>query len=365
MSPEDDRRHMAHALGLARRGLGRVWPNPAVGCVIVKDGRIVGRGWTQAGGRPHAETVALAQAGARVKGATAYVSLEPCAHHGKTPPCASALIAAGVARAVSALEDPDARVAGKGHAMLRNAGIAVETGVLAAEAEALQRGFLTRIRQGRPMVTLKLAMSLDGRIATASGESKWITGPEARRRVHAMRAAHDAVLVGAGTARADDPDLTARGLGVSHQPVRVVAARSLDLPEGSLLARTAREVPVWLMHGTSAPADRRAHWQQAGARLFECAEGAGGLDPAAMLEALGAAGLTRVFCEGGGQLASALLTSGLVDEIALFTAGLALGADARPGLGPLGLTALDGAERFRLISVERVGADTLSLWSRP
>jgi diaminohydroxyphosphoribosylaminopyrimidine deaminase/5-amino-6-(5-phosphoribosylamino)uracil reductase len=354
---------MAHALGLARRGLGRVWPNPAVGCVIVNSDRIVGRGWTQAGGRPHAETVALAQAGAAARGATAYVSLEPCAHHGKTPPCATALIDAGVARVVSALEDPDARVAGRGHAMLCDAGIAVETGVMADEARALQRGFLSRIGQGRPMVTLKLAMSLDGRIATASGESKWITGPEARRRVHAMRAMHDAVLVGGGTARADDPELTVRGLGVAHQPVRVVASRGLDLPEG-VLARTAREVPVWLIHGADAPEVLRATWQEAGARLFECAEGAGGLDPAAMLAALGAAGLTRVFCEGGGQLASALLVAGLVDEIALFTAGLALGADARPGLGPLGLTALAGAERFRLNSAERVGEDTLSLWSR-
>ncbi|MCV2871464.1 bifunctional diaminohydroxyphosphoribosylaminopyrimidine deaminase/5-amino-6-(5-phosphoribosylamino)uracil reductase RibD [Defluviimonas sp. WL0050] len=364
MSAADDRRHMAHALGLARRGLGRVWPNPAVGCVIVKGGRLVGRGWTQPGGRPHAETVALAEAGSAARGATAYVSLEPCAHHGKTPPCANALIAAGIARVVSSLEDPDTRVAGKGHAMLRDAGIAVETGMMATEAEAMQRGFLTRMRQGRPIVTLKLAMSVDGRIATVSGESKWITGPEARRRVHAMRATHDAVLVGGGTARADDPDLRVRDMGVAHQPVRVIAARNLDLPEGSTLARTARDVPVWLVHGADAPKARRDAWQAAGARLFDCAEGAGGLDPTAMLAALGAAGLTRVFCEGGGQLAASLMAAGLVDEIALFTAGLALGADARPGLGPLGLTALGGAERFRLNSVERVGADTLSLWSK-
>lgn len=362
MSAADDRRHMAHALVLARRGLGRVWPNPAVGCVIVNEGRIVGRGWTRPGGRPHAETVALAQAGVATRGATAYVSLEPCAHYGRTPPCAEALIAAGVARVVSALEDPDTRVAGKGHAMLRDAGITVETNLMAAEAEIQQRGFLTRIRQGRPMVTLKLAMSLDGRIATASGESRWITGPEARRRVHAMRANHDAVLVGGGTARADDPDLTVRGLGIGHQPVRVVASRGLDLPEGTL-ARTAREVPVWLIHGAAAPEARRQVWKAAGARLFECAEGAGGLDPTAVLSALGAEGLTRVFCEGGGQLAAALLAAGLVDEIALFTAGLALGADARPGLGPLGLASLAGARRFRLIGTERIGADTLSFWS--
>ncbi len=225
MSAQDDPRHMAHALGLARRGLGRVWPNPAVGCVLVKGSRVLGRGFTQPGGRPHAETVALAAAGEGARGATAYVTLEPCAHHGRTPPCAGALAAAGVARVVTAIEDPDPRVSGRGHAMLRAAGIAVTEGVLAEEARALQRGFLSRVVRGRPMVTLKLAASLDGRIATAAGESRWITGPGARARVHAMRAMHDAVMVGAGTARADDPMLTVRGLGVDHQPVRVVAAR--------------------------------------------------------------------------------------------------------------------------------------------
>jgi len=354
---------MAHALGLARRGLGRVWPNPAVGCVLVQGSRIVGRGFTRPGGRPHAETVALAVAGPAARGATAYVTLEPCAHHGATPPCAAALVAAGVARVVTALEDPDPRVKGQGHAMLRAAGVAVTEGVLAAEARALQRGFLCRVTAGRPMVTLKLAASLDGRIATAAGESRWITGPEARARVHAMRAAHDAVMVGAGTARADDPMLTVRGLGFAHRPVRVVAARTLDLDPGGALGRSAREVPLWLLHGPAAPAARSA-WTDRGARLIEVEEAGGALDPAAILAALGAAGLTRVFCEGGGRFAAALLKAGLVDEIALFTAGLALGADARPALGALGLGALAAAPRFRLAGVERVGADTLGLWTR-
>lgn len=363
MSAGDDLRHMAHALGLARRGLGRVWPNPAVGCVLVQGSRIVGRGFTRPGGRPHAETVALAVAGPAARGATAYVTLEPCAHHGATPPCAAALVAAGVARVVTALEDPDPRVKGQGHAMLRAAGVAVTEGVLAAEARALQRGFLCRVTEGRPMVTLKLAASLDGRIATAAGESRWITGPEARARVHAMRAAHDAVMVGAGTARVDDPMLTVRGLGFAHQPVRVVAARTLDLDPGGALGRSAREVPLWLLHGPAAPAARSA-WTDRGARLIEVEEAGGALDPAAILAALGAAGLTRVFCEGGGRFAAALLKAGLVDEIALFTAGLALGADARPALGALGLGALAAAPRFRLAGVERVGADTLGLWTR-
>ncbi len=364
MSAEEDLRHMAHALGLARRGLGRVWPNPAVDCVLVNGSRIVGRGFTRPGGRPHAEAVALAGAGEAARGATAYVTLEPCAHHGKTPPCAAALAAAGVARVVTALEDPDPRVGGRGHAMLRAAGIAVAEGVLEGEARALQRGFLARVTLGRPMVTLKLATSLDGRIATASGESRWITGPGARLRVHAMRAAHDAVMVGAGTARADDPMLTVRGLGVAHQPLRVVAARTLALDPGGTLGRSAGEVPVWLVHGPAAPVAARAAWTETGARLIEVAEADGALDPAAILAALGTAGLTRVFCEGGGRFAAALLAAGLVDEIALFTAGLALGADARPALGALGLGPLAAAPRFRLAGVERVDADTLSLWSR-
>ncbi|MDW4551483.1 bifunctional diaminohydroxyphosphoribosylaminopyrimidine deaminase/5-amino-6-(5-phosphoribosylamino)uracil reductase RibD [Defluviimonas sp. D31] len=364
MTGDRDRRFISLALGLARRGLGRVWPNPAVGCVIASEDRVLGRGWTQPGGRPHAETVALAQAGAAARGATAYVSLEPCAHHGRTPPCAEALIAAGVARVVTALEDPDPRVAGRGHAMLRSAGIKVTAGVMAAEAAALQKGFLSRIRLGRPMVTLKLATSLDGRIATASGESQWITGPEARAKVHAMRAAHDAVLVGAGTARADDPTLTVRGLGVTHQPVRIVAARSLDLVADGNLARTAREVPLWLVHGPAAPKARRAHWEAAGARLIECAETPDGLDPAAILATLGQAGLTRVFCEGGGQLAAALIKADLVDELALFSAGLALGAGGRPAVGALGLTRLAAAPRLRLVSTSTHGPDLLSLWSR-
>jgi diaminohydroxyphosphoribosylaminopyrimidine deaminase / 5-amino-6-(5-phosphoribosylamino)uracil reductase len=355
---------MALALGLARRGLGRVWPNPAVGAVIVDQGRIVGRGWTQPGGRPHAETVALAQAGAAARGGTAYVTLEPCAHHGQTPPCASALIAAGVARVVSSHQDPDPRVAGRGHAMLRDAGIAVETGLLGDEAEALQRGFLSRVQLGRPMLTLKLATSLDGRIATASGESRWITGDAARRRVHAMRATHDAVLIGAGTARADNPSLTVRGLGAQHQPVRIVAARRLDLPLDGILARTADKVPVWLIHGASAPSGARAAWAALGVHLIEVPETAAGLDPAAMLSALGASGLTRVFCEGGGQLAAALLSADLVDDLATFTAGLALGADGRAAVGPLGIGPLATAPRFTLRHSEEIGADTLSLWSR-
>lgn len=355
---------MALALSLGRRGQGNCWPNPAVGCVVVRDGRIVGRGWTQPGGRPHAETEALTQAGDLARGATAYVTLEPCAHHGRTPPCSEALINAGIARVVSAVEDSDPRVAGKGFAMLREAGIEVRTGVLADEAARDLAGFFYKTEQGRPLVTLKLASSFDGRIATATGESKWITGPEARRVVHAMRASHDAVLVGAGTARADDPSLTVRDLGVETQPVRVVVSRYLDLPLMSQLARSAKETPVWLCHGQGVDHDRARAWEGVGAKLIPCALHGVQIDAADMLQQLGAAGLTRVFCEGGSALAASLLAEDLVDELIGFTAGLAIGAEGLPAIGAMGLEALGDAPRFRRIETRAVGPDILHRWVR-
>ncbi|NCO87967.1 MAG: bifunctional diaminohydroxyphosphoribosylaminopyrimidine deaminase/5-amino-6-(5-phosphoribosylamino)uracil reductase RibD [Rhodobacterales bacterium] len=350
---------MAHALALGRRGMGRVWPNPAVGCVIVRDDVILGRGWTAEGGRPHAETQALAQAGHAARGATAYVTLEPCAHHGKTPPCAQALIAAGVARVVVATGDPDPRVAGRGVAMLCAAGIAVTEGVLAAQARADHAGFLLRVTQGRPFVTLKLALTLDGRIATRTGESRWITGPQARRMVHMMRARHDAVMIGAGTARADDPSLTVRDLGLTRQPVRVVLAAGLDLPRDGALARTAREVPLWLCHDAAVDG---AEWAARGAELLPCAMADGRLDPAAVLAALGARGITRVFCEGGGALAASLLRAGLVDALEVFGAGVMIGAEGVPGIGALGLVRLTDARRWDLRAVRPLGPDVWQSW---
>lgn len=361
---EDDR-WMRLALALGARGSGRVWPNPAVGCVIVKAGRVLGRGWTQDGGRPHAETMALGQAGAQARGATAYVSLEPCSHHGKTPPCADALIAAGVARVVVALSDPDPRVSGRGLAALRDAGIDVAEGICAPKALRAHHGFLTRVTQGRPMLTLKLATSADGRIATAAGESQWITGAPARAWVHGMRACHDAVLVGAGTARADDPSLTVRGLGIAHQPVRIVLSRRLDLPMDSALMRSACEIPVWLCHGPDAPEAAKTAWAGAGARLIAVSTGPGGqLDLCAVMSALGAAGLTRVFCEGGGMLAAGLLGADLVDDLAVITAGMVLGAEGTPAVGAMGIAALAEAPRFALAETRALGGDILSLWSR-
>ena len=355
---------MEVALGLGRRGQGNTWPNPSVGCVVVRGGRIVGRGWTAPGGRPHAEPQALAQAGEAARGATAYVTLEPCAHHGQTPPCAEALIAAGVARVVIPMTDSDPRVSGRGVRTLRDAGIEVVRGVLQEQAARDHAGFFQRTNIGRPWVTLKLATSFDGRIATASGHSQWITGPQARREVHALRARHDAVMVGAGTARADDPSLTVRDLGISQQPVRVVVSRRLDLPLMSTLARTAQEVPVWLCHGPDADGPLCEAWSGLGAELLPCALQGRQLDMASVLQALGARGLTRVFCEGGGGLAASLLTADLVDELVGFTAGLAIGAEGLPGIGALGISRLEEAGRFRLMSTRSVGGDVMHRWIR-
>jgi diaminohydroxyphosphoribosylaminopyrimidine deaminase/5-amino-6-(5-phosphoribosylamino)uracil reductase len=361
VSAGDDRRFMALALSLGRRGLGRVWPNPAVGCIIVKDGRIIGRGWTADGGRPHAEPQALSEAGKAARGATAYVTLEPCAHHGKTPPCAEALVAAGIARVVIAAGDPDPRVAGRGVVILKSAGIEVETGVLQAEADIDHAGFFSRITKGRPFVTLKIASSLDGRIATATGESRWITGPQARRAVHALRARHDAVMIGGGTARADDPMLDIRDLGLSKQPVRVVISRRLDLPVEGRLAQTANAQPLWLCHGPEAEA-RRAEWKALGAECLPCEVTGGQISPASALAALAEKGLTRVFCEGGGALAASLLREGLVDELIVHFAGLAIGAEGTPALGAMGIDRLGNAPRFDLAEVKQLGADVQSVW---
>lgn len=349
---------MGLALSLGRRGLGRVWPNPSVGCIIAKGPRVLGRGWTADGGRPHAETQALA--GINAAGATAYVTLEPCAHHGKTPPCAQALVNAGLARVVIATGDPDARVSGRGIEMLRDAGIDVTVGVRADEARRDLAGYLLRFSENRPFVTLKLAASFDGRIATASGESKWITGPDARRMVHAMRARHDGVLVGAGTVRADDPSLTVRDLGITRQPVRIVASRKLDIDAKTLLA-TQDVAPLWLCHGPDAPAP---DWAAKGATPLACNTHGRQIDPVDMMQKLAQEGLTRVFCEGGGSLAASLLVAGLVDELVGFSAGLTLGAEGTPSIGAMGIETLAAAPRFRLVETRRVGDDLMHRWAR-
>ena len=364
MTPGDTQ-HMAHALSLGRRGLGRTWPNPAVGCVIVNGTRIVGRGWTQPGGRPHAEVMALAQAGPRARGATAFVTLEPCAHHGQTPPCVDALIAAGIARVVTALTDPDLRVSGKGHAMLRAAGIEVTEDVLSHQARAANAGFLKRITQGLPCVTLKLATSLDGRIATHSGESHWITSPASRRAVHALRLAHDAVLIGAGTARADDPDLTVRNLGATYQPIRIVIDARLSHSPQSRLGASAKTAPVWLCHTDEAPAGVREAWADTGAILIECKADATQVDLTDALQRLASLGLTRILCEGGASLAAALIRARLVDDLITFTAGKLIGGTGHAALGPLAHARLADLPTLTLIAHRQIGPDTMTHWSLP
>lgn len=361
----DDRRWMRLALTLGARGLGRVAPNPAVGCVLIKDGRVVGRGWTQPGGRPHAERVALDMAGADARGSTAYVTLEPCSHEGKTGPCSVALIEAGVDRVVVATSDPDARVNGKGIAMLRNVGIEVVEDVCEAEAQQAHEGFFRKVRDRRPLLTLKLATSIDGRIATGSGHSQWITGEQARLHVHLLRARHDAVLVGAGTVRDDAPSLTVRGLGMAHNPVRLVISSRLDLPQSGPLADTAREIPVWILHGTGASAERVAFWKDIGARCIAVPVVEGGqVDVGAAMGVCADGGLTRVLCEGGGQLAASLLQAGCVDRFVQFIGGVSIGAEGRPSLGALGLADLSEAEAFRLTEIADIEGDAHLIWDR-
>lgn len=355
---------MALAIALGRQGLGRTWPNPSVGCVIVKDGRIVGRARTADGGVPHAEPQALAMAGDAARGATAYVSLEPCAHYGRTPPCANALVEAGVARVVIGASDPNPQVNGQGVSILRDGGVEITEGVLADVATTANEGFFKRITHGMPLLTLKLANSFDGRIATASGESQWITGPDARRLVHGMRATHDAVMVGGGTARADDPSLNVRGFGDVPQPVRVVVSRKLDMPLSGKLAATAKGIPLWICHGPDAPTELKSVWSDLGATLIECRLNGQQVDVISALWELGARGLTRVFCEGGGALAASLLSADLVDQLIGFTAGLALGAEGQPAIGALGVYRLSEAPRFTLLDTHRVGADTVAIWRR-
>ena len=352
---------MRAALALARRGLGNAWPNPAVGCVVVRHGRVVGRAVTAPGGRPHAERLALTMAGPAARGATAYVTLEPCSHHGRTPPCTEALIAAGVARVVIAIRDPDPRVDGAGIAQLRAAGIAVTEGGLAAEAEEVNAGFFSRVRRGRPLVTLKLASTLDGRIASRSGESRWITGEPARRMAHALRGRHDAVMVGVGTVMMDDPDLTCRLPG--YKPVslvRVVADSHLRTRLTSRLVATAGQTPTWLITRDGADAGRRRALEQAGAAVITVAAGTPGVDLSAALTVLAGRGITRVLVEGGAQMAAALLRADLVDRVAWFHAPTVMGGDGWPAAEAFGTERLAAMPRFVRVSAIGLGEDMLT-----
>ena len=362
----NDANHMAGALVLARRGLGLTWPNPSVGCVIVDaNGHVAGRGRTANGGRPHAETEALKQAGARAAGGTAYVTLEPCAHTGQTGPCADALVAANIARCVVGIEDPDPRTAGQGIAKLKAAGITVTLGVRRAASLDVTAGFLSRVKRGRPFFELKAGMTIDGRIAAHTGASKWITGEPARARGHLMRAEADAVLCGIGTAIADDPQLDVRLPGLSsRKPIRIVADARLRLPLTAKLARSAKTQPLWLLARADADKGRAGAFRDLGAEIITVPMlPTGELDLIAAAAELGARGLTRVLVEGGGRIAGAMIRAGLIDRFHAFRAGLVMGGDGLPAVAGMGVTGPDVAPRFHLTHMAQVGDDVLESWA--
>ena len=360
-----DQRFMALALGLGRRGLGRTWPNPAVGAVVVKDGVIVGRGWTQPGGRPHAEVEALKRAGDAARGATLYVTLEPCSHFGRSPPCADAVIAAGIARVVSAIEDPNPEVAGQGHARLRAAGIVVDVGLNAQEAAHDHAGHFRRIRDKRPHVILKLAVLSDDRIAAAGRKPVAITGEAARSRVHLLRAQSDAIVVGIGTVMADDPLLTTRLPGMEAQsPVRVVLDRSLRIPGSSKLVHSARETPLWVMTSNLAEAPAAMKLGAAGAQVIRVAAAPPGLDLQAVLHALAEKGITRLLVEGGSRVASSFVAAGLVDEVWLLRGPGLIGADGVAALDALPLSAITQSPELKVRASEMLENDTLTIYER-
>jgi diaminohydroxyphosphoribosylaminopyrimidine deaminase / 5-amino-6-(5-phosphoribosylamino)uracil reductase len=361
-----DHRFMELALMLGRRGQGRTWPNPAVGAVVVKDGVIVGRGWTQPGGRPHAESEALTRAGEATVGATLYVTLEPCSHVGKTPACADTAIACGITRVVSAIEDPNPEVAGQGHARLRSAGITVDVGLGAGEAARDHAGHFRRVRDKRPHVILKLAVSQDDKIAAAGHKPIAISGEAAKARVHLLRAQCDAVLVGIGTVRADDPLLNCRLPGMEgRSPVRVVLDRSLRISGTSRLVHSARDTPLWVMTSTVAEAPAAMKLGAAGAQVIRIATtSAPGLDLSAVLHALAEKGITRLLVEGGARVASSFVAAGLVDEFWMLRGPNAIGVDGVAALDGLPVSVLTNSAAFKQRASETLQNDTLTIYER-
>jgi diaminohydroxyphosphoribosylaminopyrimidine deaminase/5-amino-6-(5-phosphoribosylamino)uracil reductase len=363
-----DQRFMQLALALGRRGQGRTWPNPAVGAVVVKDGVIAGRGWTQSGGRPHAEPVALARAGEAARGATLYVTLEPCSHVGKSPPCVDAVVSAGIKRVVSAIEDPNPEVAGQGHARLRAAGIAVEVGLGAAEAARDHAGHFRRVRDKRPHVILKLAVSADDKIAAAGHKPVAISGEAAKARMHLLRAQCDAILVGIGTVQADDPLLTCRLPGMeARSPVRVVLDRALRISGTSRLVHSARATPLWLMTSGFAEAPAAMRLGAAGAQVTRVATTATAppmLDLLAVLRALADKGITRLLVEGGARVASSFVAAGFVDEFWLLRGPDAVGDDGVAALDVLQLASVTQSPGFRIRASESLDKDTLTVYER-
>jgi diaminohydroxyphosphoribosylaminopyrimidine deaminase/5-amino-6-(5-phosphoribosylamino)uracil reductase len=362
---EQDRRFMQLALTLGRRALGLAHPNPAVGAVLVKDGVIIGRGWTQAGGRPHAETEALRHAKrGHARGATLYTTLEPCSHTGKTPPCADALISAGVARVVSAIEDPNPEVAGQGHEKLRAKKIAVEIGLCADEALRDHAGHIRRIRDGRPHILLKLALSADEKIAAAGRKRVDITGDEARERVFLMRAASDAILVGKGTILADDPALTCRLPGMENRsPIRVVLNAKMNIPVASAVIATARDTPTWVIGATSTSPMAEEVLRGKGVEVIRTEIGDNGFDLPKVMKLLAERGITRLMVEGGAKVAASLVKFDLVDELYLLRGPNAIG-EGVPPLDGMPLTALTQSGKLRAHEQQTLGTDTIEHFVR-
>jgi diaminohydroxyphosphoribosylaminopyrimidine deaminase/5-amino-6-(5-phosphoribosylamino)uracil reductase len=359
----EDARYMALALSLGRRGQGNTWPNPSVGAVLVKDGVILSRGWTQPGGRPHAETEALRRLLGAAQGATLYVTLEPCSHQGKTPPCADAIIKAGITRVVSALEDPNPEVAGQGHEKLRAKGITVDVGLDAEEARRIHAGHITRIQKGRPFVTLKMALSKDGKVGLAGRKRVTISGEAARNRVFQMRAQHDAILVGIGTVLSDNPQLGCRLPGLfERSPVRVVLDANLRVPLAAAVVATVRETPSWVFTSHDASEIAADIVQQRGCKVFRVAARNGKLDLNEVLKTLAGEGITRLMVEGGPTVAASFVADDLVDEAVLLHGEKDIGAD---GIGPLEgmkLSGLTGAMKSR--GTEQLGGDTIETFER-
>jgi len=351
-----DARHMARALELAARGLGRTFPNPPVGAVLVRGGRVVGEGFHHRAGAPHAEVEALRALRGPARGATLYLTLEPCTHHGRTPPCVGALLPLGLRRVVVAMPDPNPRVRGRGIARLRRAGIRVDVGLGADEARVLTAGYAMRVRRGRPLVTLKLATTLDGRIAAAGGDARWITGVAARRLAHALRDVSDAVLVGAGTVRTDDPQLTCR-LPRGRDPIRIVlsGARLALPPRARVLAPGGP--PTWIVAPADAPARRVAALRRRGIDVLLMRGRRGRVPFASVVRALGERGITSLLVEGGGEVAAAAIRARVVDRLVLFVAPMLLGGDAIAAVGPLGIVRVARGVRVEGLAVARVGAD--------
>ena len=371
----DDFKYMKIALRLGQRGLGSTWPNPSVGCVIVRSDTdkkiIIGRGTTQNGGFPHAENQAINQAISvygkdSLIGSTAYVSLEPCCHYGKTPPCVNLLIESGLRRVVIGCVDPDPRVSGMGIELLKKSGVEVVSGILEHESESLNAGFFNKVRSGRPLVTLKMATTVDGKIATKTGESKWITGALAREKVHIMRSQYDAIAIGINTVLQDNPKLTCRLPGLENRsPVRVVFDSSLKIDINSDILKTASSYKTWIITSENHDLSVINKFEEYGVEIISVAlDGEGHIDLYLALAALAKRGITRLMVEGGATLSTSFLRSNLVDLLAWFRAPSLIGADGKSVFSNLGVDGIDSMHKFELLNHENIGSETLDLYGR-